>query len=56
MDPAWVRDLRDRSLAAGVAFFFKQWGRLPNKPSAPWLETNESRRHRTRGGSDERVK
>lgn len=26
MDVDWVRDLRDRSLAAGVAFFFKQWG------------------------------
>ena len=26
MDPEWVRDLRDRSVAAGVAFFFKQWG------------------------------
>lgn len=26
MDPAWVRDLRDRSVAAGVALFFKQWG------------------------------
>jgi len=25
-DPAWVRDLRDRCVAAGVAFFFKQWG------------------------------
>ena len=24
--PDWVRDLRDRSLAAGVAFFHKQWG------------------------------
>jgi protein gp37 len=24
--PAWIRDLRDRSLAEGVAFFFKQWG------------------------------
>jgi protein gp37 len=22
----WVRDLRDRSVAAGVPFFFKQWG------------------------------
>ncbi|MEV3938682.1 phage Gp37/Gp68 family protein [Glycomyces sp. NPDC049804] len=22
----WVRDLRDQSLAAGVRFFFKQWG------------------------------
>jgi protein gp37 len=26
MDPDWVRDIRDRCLAAGVAFFFKQWG------------------------------
>lgn len=26
MDEAWVRDLRDQCGAAGVAFFFKQWG------------------------------
>ena len=26
MDPAWARQLRDRSLAVGTAFFFKQWG------------------------------
>jgi protein gp37 len=26
MDPDWVRDIRDRCVAAGVAFFFKQWG------------------------------
>jgi protein gp37 len=26
IDPAWVRDLRDRALDQGVAFFFKQWG------------------------------
>jgi len=26
MHPAWVMDLRDRCQAAGVAFFFKQWG------------------------------
>jgi protein gp37 len=26
MDPEWVRDLRDRAVDAGVAFFFKQWG------------------------------
>jgi protein gp37 len=26
IDPDWVRDLRDRAVAAGVAFFFKQWG------------------------------
>lgn len=26
IDPAWVTDIRDRSVDAGVAFFFKQWG------------------------------
>jgi protein gp37 len=26
IDPAWVRDLRDRCTASGVAFFHKQWG------------------------------
>ena len=26
MDPAWVRSLRDQCVAAGVPFFFKQWG------------------------------
>jgi protein gp37 len=26
IDPEWVRDLRDRCVAHGVAYFFKQWG------------------------------
>jgi len=26
MHPQWARDLRDRCMAAGVPFFFKQWG------------------------------
>jgi len=26
MDGAWVQDIRDQCLEAGVAFFFKQWG------------------------------
>lgn len=26
MHPSWPRDLRDRCVAAGVAYFFKQWG------------------------------
>jgi protein gp37 len=26
MHPDWVRLLRDQCKAAGVAFFFKQWG------------------------------
>ena len=27
MQAAWARSIRDQCLAAGVAFFFKQWGR-----------------------------
>jgi len=26
MDPEWVREIRDRCIRSGVAFFFKQWG------------------------------
>lgn len=26
MDPDWVRAIRDQCVAAGVPFFFKQWG------------------------------
>lgn len=26
LDPAWVREIRDRCLSARVPFFFKQWG------------------------------
>lgn len=26
VDADWVRDLRDRSTASGIAFLFKQWG------------------------------
>jgi protein gp37 len=26
MHPDWARDIRDRCVAAGVPFFFKQWG------------------------------
>lgn len=25
----WVRSIRDQCAAAGVAFFFKQWGSMP---------------------------
>jgi protein gp37 len=25
-DPAWVRDVRDRCIAEGIAYFHKQWG------------------------------
>lgn len=26
LDPAWAQEVRDRCVAAGVPFFFKQWG------------------------------
>jgi protein gp37 len=31
MDPAWVRPIRDRCAAAGIPFFFKQWGGVRKK-------------------------
>jgi protein gp37 len=36
MHPAWARSLRDQCQAAGVAFFFKQWGEYAPCPSADW--------------------
>jgi protein gp37 len=36
MHPAWVRSVRDQCTAAGVAFFFKQWGE--------WAEGDLNRR------------
>ena len=38
MDPAWVLDLRDQCLNAGVAFFFKQWGGVQKKKAGRLLE------------------
>ena len=32
MEAEWVRDLRDQCTNAGVAFFFKQWGKTQNNP------------------------
>lgn len=37
-DPAWVRDLRDRCTAAGVAFFHKQWGGATPKAGGRLLD------------------
>ena len=34
MHPDWARSLRDQCTAAGVPFFFKQWGGLRNNPDA----------------------
>jgi protein gp37 len=31
MKPEWAKNIRDQSLAAGVPFFFKQWGGINKK-------------------------
>ena len=38
MHPAWARDLRDRSTAAGAAYFFKQWGQW--RPLGPLYDAD----------------
>lgn len=38
VDPAWVTDIRDQCLDAGVAFFFKQWGGVQKKKAGRELE------------------
>lgn len=30
--PAWTREVRDQAVAAGAAFFHKQWGAYPSNP------------------------
>lgn len=36
--PAWVTGIRDQCVAAGVAFFFKQWGGVQKKKTGRELE------------------
>jgi protein gp37 len=38
MSPDWVRDIRDQCQAAGVAFFFKQWGGVRKKKTGRILD------------------
>ena len=38
IDPNWVRKLRDECIAAGVAFFFKQWGGRTSKAGGRVLD------------------
>jgi len=38
MDPAWVADIRDQCLDAGVPFFFKQWGGTNKKKAGRELD------------------
>lgn len=40
MHPAWVREIRDRCVEAGVALFFKQWGNWRPGP-ASWTHRVE---------------
>jgi protein gp37 len=41
MHEEWVRDLRDRCLAHGIAFFFKQWGGRTAKAGGRLLDGRE---------------
>jgi len=38
IDPQWVRQIRDRCIALGVPFFFKQWGGTRKKSSGRELD------------------
>ena len=38
MKPEWARSLRDQSVAAGVPFFFKQWGGSNKKKAGRVLD------------------
>lgn len=38
MQPEWVRAVRDQCTAAGVAFFFKQWGGVNKKKNGRLLD------------------
>lgn len=40
-DPDWVRDIRDRCIDAGVAFFHKQWGGRTPKAGGRLLDGRE---------------
>ncbi len=41
VEPDWVRSIRDRCVAAGVAFFFKQWGGLRPTSGGRMLDGRE---------------
>jgi protein gp37 len=41
VDPAWVREIHDQCIAAGVPFFFKQWGGRTPKSGGRVLDGRE---------------
>lgn len=44
--PDWVRSLRNQAMAAGVPFFFKQWGEwAPTSGSEPILSLMDAEKH-----------
>lgn len=44
MHPDWVREIRDRCVEAGVAFFFKQWGEwAPHHDGIPYVRESKHR-------------
>lgn len=50
LDPEWVRNIRDQCHAAGVPFFFKQWGGKTSKAGGRLLDGrtwDEVPRHRS---------
>lgn len=60
MKPEWARSIRDQCLAAGVPFFFKQWGEwAPNEvaasPAAPWKPIGADRYDDIKVGDDGEV-
>jgi protein gp37 len=59
MDQAWVEQIRDRCIAHGVAFFFKQWGGVNKKRNGRLLcgRTWDEMPHHfvTRGSDDVRL-
>ncbi|NWG24569.1 MAG: phage Gp37/Gp68 family protein [Pseudorhodoplanes sp.] len=45
MHPAWARSLRDQCAAAGVPFFFKQWGEWADQTDSPPAARRASQDH-----------
>lgn len=45
MHPDWTRSLRDQCRAAGVSFFFKQWGAWAPSSEGEWCADDGSHRH-----------
>jgi len=52
MHPGWVRDIRDRCVAADVPFFFKQWGEWLPLDAREHLDLPPGQRQWTKVGGD----